>query len=119
MIALVAHRLGLAIVDEVGLEPDHGVDPVLLAGLVVLDGAVHHPVVGEPQRGLPVGGGALGQRVDPAGAVENRVLGVDVEMGEGHPGFEYTSELGPHRGLVFGTSRELRLLQGAVAAESH
>ena len=86
VVALVAHGLGAAVVHEVGLEAEDRLDPVLAAGLVVLDRAVHHAVVGEPQRRLPVGGGALGQRVDPAGAVEHRVLGVDVEMGEATSG---------------------------------
>ena len=86
VVALVAHLLAAAIVDEVGLQAHDRLDPVLAAGLVVLHRAVHHPVVGQPQRRLPVGGRALGQRVDAAGAVEDRVLGVDVEMGEAHPG---------------------------------
>ena len=73
----------LAVVDEVGLEPDDRLDPVLLAGLVEVDGAVHHAVVGEPQRRLPELGGARRHRVDLAGAVEQRVLAVGVEMDGG------------------------------------
>ena len=72
--------LGVAIVDEVGLEADDRLDPVLAAGLVELDGAVHHPVVGEPERRHPELGGAGGHRVDLAGAVEQRVLAVDVQV---------------------------------------
>ena len=85
MVALVADRLGAAVVDEVGLEAEDRLDAVLAAGLVVLDRPVHDPVVGEPEGRLAVRGRALGERVDPAGAVEHRVLGVHVEMGEAHP----------------------------------
>ena len=72
-----------AVVDEVGLEAEDRLDAVLLAGLVELDGAVHHPVVGEPERGLAERGGAGGQALDVRGAVEQRVLGVDVQVRAG------------------------------------
>ena len=75
--------IALAIVDEVGLEPDDRFDPVLLAGLVEVDGAVHHAVVGEPEGGLPELRGPRRHRVDLAGAVEQRVLAVGVEMDGG------------------------------------
>ena len=80
MVALVADRLRLEVVDEVGLEAENRLDPVLLAGLVELDGAVHDPVVGEPESGLAELRGALRQGVDLARAVEQRVLAVDVQM---------------------------------------
>ena len=53
--------LGAAVVDQVGLEPEDRLDPVLATGLVVLDRAVHHPVVGEPERRHP----ELGRRREP------------------------------------------------------
>ena len=90
MVSLVAERLRAAIVDEVGLEPDDRLDAVSLAGLVVLHGAVHHAVVRQPQRGLLECGGALGQRLDPAGAVEERVLRVHVEVDTAHARGECT-----------------------------
>ena len=79
--------------------PMIGLIPFVAAGLVVLDRAVHHPVVGQPQRRHPQLGGALGQRHPPhvlallvllaraqlAGAVEQRVLAVDVKV-YGGPG---------------------------------
>ena len=82
---VVALVLGLfldrpAVVDQVGLEADDRLDPVLPAGLVEVDRAVHHAVVGQPQRRLPQRRGALGHRVDLAGAVEQRVLAVGVQM---------------------------------------
>src|SRR5205085_9318326 len=55
-------------------------DPVFPARLVELHGAVHHAVVGEPEGGLPEGRGALREVVDLAGAVEERVLRVDVQV---------------------------------------
>ena len=72
-----------AVVDEVGLEAQDRLDVVLLAGLEELDRAVHHAVIGEAQRGLPELGRAGGELVDLAGAVQQRVLRVDVQMGDG------------------------------------
>ena len=82
VVALVADLLldRVAVVDEVGLEADDRLDPVLAAGLVEVDGAVHHAVVGEAERGLSELRGAGRHRVDLAGAVEQRVLAVGVEM---------------------------------------
>jgi hypothetical protein len=42
------------------------------------------PVVGDGERRLLQLGGALNQVVDPIGAVEQRVLGVAVQVYEGH-----------------------------------
>ena len=72
--------VGAAIVDQVGLEPEDRLDPVLAAGLVVLDRAVHDAVVGEPERRHAELRRALGHRLDLAGAVEQRVLAVDVQV---------------------------------------
>ena len=74
-----------------------GLIPCLLAGLVVLDRAVHHAVVGEAERRLPERRRALGERVDPARAVEQRVLGVDVEVDGRHGVHEYRVGTGPLR----------------------
>ena len=98
VVALVADLLldRLAVVDEVGLEPDDRFDAVLLAGLVELDRAVHHAVVGEPQRRLPQLGGPCRHRVDLAGAVEQRVLAVGMKMdgGRGAHGISPTMPTG-------------------------
>ena len=82
----VAH---VAVVDEVRLEPEQGLDVVLLGGLVELDRAVHDAVVGQADGRLIEGGGALGELADVARAVEQRVLGVDVQVRDGR---------GAHRG---------------------
>ena len=84
VVALDAPRAALGvIVDDVQLAADQRLDAVLLGGLVELDRAVHHAVVGEPERGLVERGGTGRERVDLAGTVEQRVLGVDVEVGAG------------------------------------
>ena len=82
----VAH---VAVVDEVRLEAQQRLDAVLLGGLVELDGAVHDAVVGQADGRLVEGRGALGELADVAGAVEQRVLGVDVQVRDGR---------GAHRG---------------------
>ncbi len=69
------------VVDEVDLTAEDRLDAVLVARLIELDGPVHDAVVGQPERRLLELGGALRQRVDLARTVEQRVLGVDVEMG--------------------------------------
>ena len=71
------------IVDEVDLAAEDRLDAVLCARAVELHHAVHDTVVGEPERGLIELGGALSERLDPACAIEQRVLGVDVQMGAG------------------------------------
>ena len=69
------------ILDHVRLAAQDRLDPVLLAGREELNGPVHHPVVGERQRRLAEGGRTLGQLVDLASPVEQRVLGMDVQVG--------------------------------------
>ena len=71
------------VVDEVDLTADDRLDAVLVAGLVQLDGAVHDAVIGQSEGRLAELRGALGERFDLACAVEQRVLGVDVEVGAG------------------------------------
>ena len=72
--------LGPAVVDQVGLEPEDRLHVVLAARLVVLDRAVHHPVVGEPERGHAELGRPGRHRLDLVRAVEQRVLAVDVQV---------------------------------------
>ena len=90
VVALDALIGAAPIVDQVGLESDDRLDPVRLARLVVLDRAVHHAVVGEPERGHPQLRRPGGQAIDLAGAVEQRVLAVDVEV----------DRLGARHGLI-------------------
>jgi hypothetical protein len=98
VVALPPDLIAPAVVDVVGLEPEDRLDPVLAAGLVVLDRPVHDAVVREAEGRLPICGGPLGEGIDLAGAIEQRVLGVDVEVGGGRRhGGQYRSGIGPHR----------------------
>ena len=65
---------------HIDLAPDDGLDAGLFGRLVKLHAAVHHPVVGAGDGGLAALLDPLHQPVDPAGAVQQAVLGVDVQM---------------------------------------
>ncbi len=71
------------VLDDVRLAPEDRLDVVLAAGGEKLHGAVHHAVIGQRQRRLSERRGPLGQLLDLARPVEQRVLGVDVEVGAG------------------------------------
>ena len=71
------------VVHHVDLAAEDRLDVVLRACLVQLHHAVHDAVVGETEGRLVELGGSLCQILDPACAVEQRVLGVDVQMGAG------------------------------------
>src|SRR5206468_291249 len=75
--------LGVVLMGEVRLGAEHRLEPVGVALLVEVEDAVHVPVVGDAERGLTVGGGRGDEVGHPRGSVEHRVLGVDVEVGEG------------------------------------
>ncbi len=77
---------GSVIVHEIYLAADDRLDAVLGTRLVELHRAVHHAVIGETECRLLELSGALGERVDLAGAVEQGVLGVHVQMGAGGVG---------------------------------
>ena len=68
---------------EVGLAADDRDEPLVLGRVVELDRAEHHAVVGQRDPGRTLVRRLLAQRVDAAGAVEQRVLAVDVQMNEG------------------------------------
>ena len=67
---------------DIDLAADDRLDAGGLAGLVKGHRAVHHAVVGHGQRRLPQLFGAPGQLLDAAGAVEQRILGMHMEMDE-------------------------------------
>ena len=73
---------------DVGLHPDDGRDAVRAGLLVELDRSVQRAVIGERQRGDAHLLRALHEGSDPAGAVEEGVLGVEVAVDElsGHSG---------------------------------
>ena len=70
------------VVADVDLAADQRLDAGLLRVLVELDGAGERAVVGESDGGHLELGGAGGEVRDPAGPVEDRELGVDVEVDE-------------------------------------
>ena len=67
---------------DVGLAAEDRREPELARGVVELHRAVHHAVIGQRDRRRSFFGGAPAEAVDPAGPVEKRVLGVDVQMDE-------------------------------------
>ncbi len=77
---VLLHRAGC----HVGLQPDDGLDPGVLGGVIKLDHTEHRPVVSDGQGGHVHLFGALDQLLDITEAVEQRVFGVNVEVGEGH-----------------------------------
>ena len=71
------------VVHEVGLEAEQRLDAVLLGALYSSTAPFITPWSVRPMAGWPKLPRALGERVHLAGAVEQRVLGVDVQMGDG------------------------------------
>ena len=74
---------------NVDLAADDRLDPCVFARLVEVNRAVHDAVVGETDRGHLELGGAGDHRWDPAGAIEQRILGVIVEVDEGFRGVRH------------------------------
>ena len=68
--------------DHVGLGADDRGEVGVARGAVEVEDAVHVPVVGDADRGLPVGRGGGHHLGDARGAVEHRELGVQVEVHE-------------------------------------
>ena len=86
-VRVFAGDLGLvkaAALGDVDLAPDDRVDARLLAGLVEVDHAVHHAVVRDRQGLHAQLLGALHQRPDAAGAVQQGVFGVQMQVRKGH-----------------------------------
>ena len=71
------------VVRQVGLDTQDGLDSLGTAGLVEGHDAVHVAVVGDAQSLLAVGRGRRHQLSDARSAVEHRVLGMNVQVGEG------------------------------------
>ena len=78
----VALRLGVAILGDVDLAADDRLDACSGRMLEELDGPCHRAVIGEADRRHIELGRPRNQVGDPARAVENRVLGVDVQVDE-------------------------------------
>ena len=65
---------------HIDLAADDGADALLFALLVEIDDTVHDTVIGDGDGGLAQGLGALDQPLDAAGAIEEAVFAVDVQM---------------------------------------
>ena len=78
-VGLAAMILFLA---DIELAAEDGLQVALLHGVEEVDGAVDIAVVGDGGRGLPDLFEMLGELVYVAGAVEERVIGVQMEVGE-------------------------------------
>ncbi len=79
----VALLLDVAILGDVDLAADDRLHARSLRLLEELDRARHRAVIGQRDRRHLELGGPLDEIRDPAGPVEDRVLGVDVEVDEG------------------------------------
>ena len=65
---------------DIHLAADDGFDALFARGLVKINRAVEHAVVGDGERGEFQFMGLVHQPVQPAGAIEQRILGVQMEM---------------------------------------
>ena len=79
---------------DVDLAADDRLDPGFLACLVEVDRAVHDAVIGERDRGHLELGRPRDHGVDATGPIEQRVLGVVVEVNEGLWGVRHRLDLG-------------------------
>ena len=82
-VALLDAGAAVPVGGDVELEADDRLDALVLGGAVELDGAAQRAVVGERHRRHAQLLGPRDQLLDPARAVEQRVLAVHVEMDEG------------------------------------
>ena len=69
---------------HIDLAADDGLDPRRLAGLIEVDNAVHHPVVGDGYRFLPQLLHPLDQALDAAGPVQQGVFRMRMKMCKAH-----------------------------------
>ena len=73
-----------AVGTDIYLTPDDGGDPLLQTGVIEVDGAVHHAVIGHGGMRKAKLLKALGQGLDAVGPVQEAVFGMQMQMGEGH-----------------------------------
>ena len=76
--------LDKAVPGHIGLHAQDGFDPLLLALPVEVDDAVHDPVIRDGHGGLPQALGPGHQGGDTGRPVQQRVLGVYMQMGKGN-----------------------------------
>ena len=83
---------------HIDLAADDGADALLFALLVEIDDTVHDTMIGDGDGGLAQGLGALDQPLDAAGAIEEAVFAVDVQMDKIGHGVPPWRKLGKARG---------------------
>ena len=69
---------------HVRLTSQNGLDAFFLGGFIKFDQTVHHPVIGHRHGGLSQFLDTTKQSVQTAGAVQQTVLTMHVQMNEGH-----------------------------------
>ena len=84
-VLLVRHAPG----GHIDLAADDGLDSGGLAGLVEGHRAVHDPMVGDGDGGLTHVPGGLRQLVHPAGAVQQGVFRMHMQMNKSHSGVSF------------------------------
>ena len=87
MVVVVALAGGamVGVFADVELAAEDGLDALLLGGVEEVDGAVDVAMVGHGHRFLAEGGDAIDEFLDVAGAVEQGVFGMEMEVGKfGH-----------------------------------
>ena len=87
---------------HIGFTAENRLDPGLFRLFIKFHQAVHDAVIGHGDRLLPQRGGPLNQSRKAAGAVEQTVFAVDMQMYEGHPPFllflvAYRKQIGPEK----------------------
>ena len=107
VVVVVALRGGamVLVLAHVELAAEDGLDALLLGGVEEVDGAVDVAVVGHGHGFLAEFGDAVDEFLDVAGAVEQGVFGVQMEVGEfGHryfdSSFEFTTPKNGGRGAT-------------------
>ena len=76
---------------HIHLAADDRMDPLRLAGAVEVDGAVHGAMVGDGAGGLPHLADAPGQIPDTAGAVQETVFRMDMQVRKRHGSYSCSS----------------------------
>ena len=67
---------------HVNLASDDGLDIMFFRGLIEFDRTVHDPMIRDRERIKLKLTGSFHQSIDPAGSIENRKLGVEMEVCE-------------------------------------
>ena len=101
---------------HIDLAADDGADALLFALLVEIDDAVHDTMIGDGDGGLAQGLGALDQPLDAAGAIEEAVFAVDVQMDKIGHGVPPWRKLGKAREPRPRKGRPVKRRRSAVSA---